>query len=115
MSQYRNSDVISMHVTQFTYALCLNIDPDSMHPSDESPTNPHNKSASNSSQKGLCLMCVHKSECLELAIATHAEGIWGATGTRERRRIVRDRIARGEFVPEAGVNLHIGSKHRVSA
>lgn len=118
MNQFRNSDVIFMQVTQFTHALCLSVDPDAMHPADESATNPHNKMASNKAQKNLCLKCVHRSDCLELAIATKAEGIWGGTGTRDRKELIKLRKFLGENIPDAGVKLVVGrpkNRTKVSA
>lgn len=104
MNEFRNSDVIFMHVTQFTNAVCTRVDPDIMMPTNE-------KDASRI-QRGLCVACKYKSDCLELAISFGAEGIWGATDTAERKAIIRNRIAKGEFVPDAGVKLCVGRPKR---
>lgn len=100
MSNNAVEDFLGMQVTQFTHAVCRRVDLNIMHPADEK--------ASNRVQKGLCIGCVHKSDCLELAIATKAEGIWGGTTTRERKEIIERRQSDGESVPNAGVKLVVG-------
>ncbi len=97
-------DFLGMQVTQFTHAVCRRVDLDIMHPASEK--------ASNRVQKSLCVSCVHKSECLELAIATKAEGIWAGTTTKERKELVRLRKFIGANVPNADVKTVVGRKHR---
>jgi WhiB family redox-sensing transcriptional regulator len=41
--------------------------------------------------KAICATCPVRSECLEWAMATNQEGIWGGTNETERRRLKRRR------------------------
>lgn len=43
----------------------------------------------------LCTGCPVREACLEEALVTRAEGIWGGTTTRQRRKILKDLGARG--------------------
>ncbi len=80
-------DFLGMQLKQFTHAVCRRVDPDIMF-----PTNPNDASRI---QKGLCVACVHRSDCLELAISFDADGIWGQTTKEERKAIIKDRKRAG--------------------
>ncbi|HEX5266173.1 MAG TPA: WhiB family transcriptional regulator [Acidimicrobiales bacterium] len=70
--------------------------------------------------KAICADCPVRSACLEFAIATRQEGIWGATTTVERRVLRRRRrrqqaesVARAEL--DVGVDQARGSATRSGA
>lgn len=44
----------------------------------------------------MCATCPVREACLEEALVTRAEGIWGGTTTRERRQILKRRAAGGQ-------------------
>jgi len=62
-------------------ALCLNEDPDMFFADDEEQPNWVFVKAA----KAICELCPVKAECLQMAYAEDAEGIWGGTTARERR------------------------------
>ena len=62
---------------------CRGLDPDIFYP----PTDDEADAA-----KTVCVKCPVREPCLEFALRTReAEGIWGGTTARERRRILRQR------------------------
>lgn len=62
---------------------CRGLDPDIFYP----PTDDEADAA-----KAVCAECPVREPCLEFALSTReAEGIWGGTTARERRRILRQR------------------------
>lgn len=62
---------------------CRGLDPDVFYP----PTDDEADAA-----KAVCAECPVREPCLEFALSTReAEGIWGGTTARERRRILRQR------------------------
>lgn len=42
----------------------------------------------------LCNVCPVRADCLDYAVDTHQDGIWGGTTERQRRAIRRERAAR---------------------
>lgn len=62
---------------------CVGLDPDVFYPpSDEESDEP----------KAICAACPVQEPCLEFALDTReADGIWGGTTARERRRMLRQR------------------------
>ena len=62
---------------------CVGLDPDVFYPlSDEEAEE----------AKAICATCAVREPCLEFALATReAEGVWGGTTGRERRRMLRQR------------------------
>jgi WhiB family redox-sensing transcriptional regulator len=62
---------------------CRGLDPDVFYPlSDEEA----------GEAKAICAACPVREPCLEFALDTReAEGIWGGTTARERRRLLRQR------------------------
>ncbi|MGH9279980.1 MAG: WhiB family transcriptional regulator [Acidimicrobiales bacterium] len=62
---------------------CRGLDPDIFYP----PTDDEADAA-----KAVCVECPVREPCLEFALSTReADGIWGGTTARERRRILRQR------------------------
>ena len=62
---------------------CVGLDPDVFYP-------PSDDEAAEA--KTVCATCPVKEPCLEFALQTReAEGIWGGTTARERRRLLRQR------------------------
>ena len=62
---------------------CVGLDPDVFYP----PTDEDAGEA-----KRICSTCQVREPCLEFALSTReAEGIWGGTTSRERRRMLRQR------------------------
>jgi WhiB family redox-sensing transcriptional regulator len=62
---------------------CRGLDPEIFYP-------PSDEEAGEA--KAICATCPVREPCLEHAIAAReAEGIWGGTTARERRRIIRQR------------------------
>lgn len=62
---------------------CRGLDPDVFYP----PTDEEADAA-----KAVCAECPVREPCLEFALSTReAEGVWGGTTARERRRILRQR------------------------
>lgn len=59
-------------------ALCAQTDPDAFTPTTGDPI---------AAAKRICRGCPVRSECLDHALVTHAEGIWGGTSALERRRM----------------------------
>jgi len=62
---------------------CRGLDPEIFYP----PTDDEADAA-----KAVCAECPVREPCLEFALSTReAEGIWGGTTARERRRVLRQR------------------------
>jgi WhiB family redox-sensing transcriptional regulator len=62
---------------------CVGLDPDMFYPLSEEEAE---------EAKSICSTCVVREPCLEYALATReAEGVWGGTTARERRRLLRQR------------------------
>ena len=62
---------------------CVGLDPDVFYP-------PSDEEAEEA--KKICAVCVVRELCLEFALSTReAEGVWGGTTGRERRRLLRQR------------------------
>ena len=62
---------------------CRGLDPDVFYP-------PSDEEAAEA--KAICATCTVREPCLEFALTTReAEGIWGGTTSRERRRLLRQR------------------------
>jgi WhiB family redox-sensing transcriptional regulator len=62
---------------------CRGLEPDVFYP----PTDDEADAA-----KAVCAECPVREPCLEFALSTReAEGVWGGTTARERRRILRQR------------------------
>lgn len=62
---------------------CRGLDPDVFYP-------PSDEEAAEA--KAICATCTVREPCLEFALSTReAEGIWGGTTSRERRRLLRQR------------------------
>ncbi len=62
---------------------CRGLDPDTFYP----PSDDEAEEA-----KAVCASCPVREPCLEFALDTReAEGIWGGTTARERRRLLRQR------------------------
>jgi WhiB family redox-sensing transcriptional regulator len=62
--------------------LCRQTDPELFFPGKGEPT---------AEAKRICLGCEVRTQCLEWALKYGERGIWGATTTAQRRRILRDR------------------------
>jgi hypothetical protein len=62
--------------------LCRETDPDLFFPGKGEPT---------AEAKRVCLGCEVRTQCLEWALKNGERGIWGATTTAQRRRILRER------------------------
>ncbi len=62
---------------------CRGLDPDVFYPPSDDEAD---------EAKAICATCPVKEPCLEFALDTReAEGIWGGTTARERRRLLRQR------------------------
>ena len=62
---------------------CVGLDPDVFYP-------PSDEEAEEA--KAICATCAVRELCLEFALTTReAEGVWGGTTGRERRRMLRQR------------------------
>ena len=62
---------------------CKGLDPTTFYPLTDEEAGP---------AKAVCASCPVKDVCLEFALDTReAEGIWGGTTARERRRLLRQR------------------------
>ena len=62
---------------------CVGLDPDVFYP-------PSDEEAGEA--KAICASCPVREPCLEYALGNReAEGIWGGTTARERRRLLRQR------------------------
>lgn len=72
-----------MNVSWRQRGACRGLDPDIFYP----PTDEEAAEA-----KAVCAACAVRETCLEFALDTReADGIWGGTTGRERRRILRQR------------------------
>lgn len=72
-----------MNVSWRERGACRGLDPDVFYPVDDDDAD---------EPKAVCSGCPVRETCLEFAIATReAEGVWGGTTGRERRRIIRQR------------------------
>jgi len=62
---------------------CRHVAPETMFPSD---------TAGVTRARQVCADCPVKQQCLEFALTNRlAQGVWGATSERERRRLIRQR------------------------
>ena len=62
---------------------CVGLDPDVFYPHTDDEAD---------EAKAICAQCPVRETCLEVALDTReAEGVWGGTTARERRRLLRQR------------------------
>ncbi len=62
---------------------CRGLDPDIFYPASDEEAG---------EAKAICAQCQVRQACLDFALDTReAEGIWGGTTARERRRVLRQR------------------------
>jgi WhiB family redox-sensing transcriptional regulator len=72
-----------MNLTWRQRGACRGLEPDIFYPPDDEDAG---------EAKAVCAQCPVKDRCLEFALETReAEGIWGGTTGRERRRLLRQR------------------------
>lgn len=79
-----NVDLLDITVAQFPNAECKHYG-DIMVP---------RTAHENEFAKTICTPCIHKSECLELALLNGEHGIWGGTDETERALIRKERGVR---------------------